>query len=365
MKTFITPVAALAVALALAACASDDPDAAAPDETDGSTADGVDDPDPDEADDADEADQADQATEPDEVVSLEVAVLEAPSLTSFYAPIIDSQELDLAHGIDIEFVPKSTVALRTELANGAVDVSAGATVLTDVALLNQQGADTRYLFNVYDWWGTVATPTDSDIDEVTDLEGERVVGALSTTNYAMFKISAGLAGLDLDSLQENTAEPSGLIAAARSGRETAVQLWEPAHSVLTHGNDDFRALDLVGPLQDATGIERIPYVGVAAQQAWLEDNAELVRPLYDIFVDAAQFVADQPEQAAALISEATEIDEDAVADLLASPDRLALDVYPTTESRDELDVLLDAAVDYGILDERPDLDDLLVDADLR
>ena len=290
---------------------------------------------------------------------LDVAVLEAPSLTSFYAPIIDGEELDKDNGLDLTFVPKSTTALRTEVANGSANVSAGASVLTDVALLNQQGAETEYLFNVFDWWGTVVTPTDSDIESLGDLEDQTIVGALSTTNYAMFKITAGLSGVDPTSFKETSAEPSGLVAAAKSGREQAVQLWEPAHTVLTNGNDDFRDLDLVGELKSAMGIERIPYVGVAVQRDWLEANEELVEPLYQTFADAAAFVQENPDRAAELISEATEIDVEALKELLASTDRLALDVYPASEASEELDALLDAAVEYGVLTKKPEVDDLV------
>ena len=299
-----------------------------------------------------------------DVAVVDVAVLEAPSLTSFYAPVIDGKKLDIANGVDIKFVPKSTVALRTEVANGSADVTAGATVLTDVALLNQQGADTRFLFNVYDWWGTVVTPTGSDIQDVTDLEGGKIVGALSTTNYAMFKITAGLAGVDLKSFEERSAEPSGLVAAAKSGREEAVQLWEPAHSVLTTGNDEFRSLDLVGSLREATGLKRIPYVGMAAQRSWLEKNSDLVDPLYKTFSDAATFISENQDEAAKLIADGTGLDEAMLKGLLASSDRLALDVYPASEESAALEVLLKAANEFGILKSVPDVKDLLFDGEI-
>ncbi|MCR1786087.1 ABC transporter substrate-binding protein [Nocardioides carbamazepini] len=295
---------------------------------------------------------------------VDIAVLEAPSLTSFYAPIIDGLELDRANGLDITFVPKSTVALRTEVANGSAQVTAGASVLTDVALLNQQGADTEYLFNVFDWWGTVVTPSDSAVDSVSGLAGKTVVGALSTTNYAMFKITAGLDGVELSSLKENTAEPSGLVAAAKSGRQGAVQLWEPAHTVLTAGNDDFRSLDLVGGLKKALGIERIPYVGMAVQRAWLAENEDLVQPMYATFADAVDFIRDNPDEAAELIAEATGVDGDALRQLIGAPDRLALDVYPAKDAAAELEALLEAAVEYGVLTEKPEVGDLVYDGEL-
>ena len=299
------------------------------------------------------------------VAHVDVAVLEAPSLTSFYAPIIDGKKLDIANGIDINFVPSSTVALRTEIASGATKVTAGASVLTDAALLNQRGADVVFLFNVFDWWGTVVTPVDTDIHEVADLEGKKVVGALSTTNYAMFKMTAGLNGVDLASLKETSAEPSGLVASAKSGREEAVELWEPAHSVLTLGNEDFRSLDLIGEFRKATGLERVPYVGVAVQRAWLNENESLVNPLYRTFADAVDFIKENPDEAADLIAAGTKIDVEVLRSLLSAPDRLALDVYPAKDAASELDTLLDIATKYGVLDTKPELESLVYMGDMK
>lgn len=298
-----------------------------------------------------------------DVALVDIAVLEAPSLTSFYAPIIDGKKLDIENGLDITFTPKSTVGLRTEVASGAAKVTAGATVLTDVALLNQEGADTRFLFNVYNFWGTVATPADSDLRNLPDLDGQKIVGALSTTNYAMFKIAAGLAGVDASSFKENSAEPSGLVAAAKSGRENAVQLWEPAHSILTTGNDDFRSIDLVDTLHNELAVSRVPYVGMAAQRDWLENNRDLIDPMYKTFQAAAKFIAENPAEAATLIAKATELPEPAIAALLEAPERLALDVYPAAEASAELDKLLDAAVKFGVLKTKPALEDLIFDAE--
>ena len=291
----------------------------------------------------------------DEIVLLDVAVLEAPSLTSFYAPIIDGLGLDLENGIDINFVPKSAIVLRTEMANGSAQLSAGATVLTDAALLNEKGADVRYLFNTYDWWGTVLTPSSSDIQSIKDLEGQKIVGALATTNYAMFKITAGLSGVDLNSLQETNTSPAGLVATAKSGREQAVQVWEPAHTAATQGNDEFRSLDLVGALREATGLDVIPYVGIAAQNSWIESNEALINPLYATFKAAATYIAENPDDAAQLIAEATGVNVEAMSALLSSPDRFGMNVYPAKDASSELEILLQLATDSGILTEMPEL----------
>jgi NitT/TauT family transport system substrate-binding protein len=289
---------------------------------------------------------------------LTIAVLAAPSLTSFYAPLNDANDFDGKHGLEITFAPKSPQGLRTEFASGATQLSAGASVLTDVALLNQQGAENVYLFNTFDWWGTVVTPASSGIRTIRDLGGQKVLGALSTTNYAMFKMTAGVSGVDPGSLQEQNADTAGLVAAARSGREQAVQMWEPAHSTLTAGNSDWRSLDLVGAWKQETGTEQVPYIGVAVSKEWAEQNPTLIQPLYETFADMAKYVQDDPAAAAKQISAAVKIDEQVLTDLLGS-DRLAFTVYPATQARESLQVILDKATQFGVLKSTPDLSTLL------
>lgn len=310
------------------------------------------------ADAADDGDTSSEATA-EESVPVTLFVLNSPSLTSFYQPIVEANGLDETHGLDVTFESKSPQALRTDFAARETAISAGATFLTDVALLNEQGTDTVFLFNIFDWWGTIVTPSQSGIESLEDLPGSSLIGALSTTNYAMFQMTAARAGVDVDSLVAQNAEPSGLIAATRADAADAVQLWEPAHSVLMAGDGDFQALDLVGTWQEETGQEQIPYVGVAAHRSWYEANRNTANRLYAMFQDVASFIQDNPDEAASLISDHTEIDVAVLQDLFGSP-RLGFSVYPAADGSEALQPVIDSAMEIGLINEAPDLDAVLM-----
>src|SRR5690606_594781 len=119
------------------------------------------------------------------------------------------------------------------------------TLLADVALLKEKGVDAVYLFNVFDFWATVVVPKDSPVTAIGDLKGTTLAASLPTTNYAMFRYLAKLGGLDIATVQLRNSDSSGLIPIAKSGRADAVQLWEPAYSILTHANSDFRNIDVM------------------------------------------------------------------------------------------------------------------------
>jgi len=281
-------------------------------------------------------------------VELTMIVLEAPSLTSFLGPIIDSQGFDADHGLDLTFVAKPPPAARADFAADPTLLSGTATYLNDVLLVNERGVDVVMLFNTFEFWGTVVVEADSDIRTLADLEGRDLVGSLATANFAMFQMLADRSGVDLDALTAQNADTPGLLAAAQSGNFDAVQLWEPAHSVLMASDAErFRALDVVGPWREATGLDRIPYIGVAAHREWYDQNPELATALYLTFRDAAEFVRTQPSEAARIISAATTIDVAVLEDLLAS-DRFGFEVYPATDNIEAFEPLSEAAFRIGL-----------------
>ena len=81
----------------------------------------------------------------------------------------------------------------------------------------------------------------------------------------------------------NTATP-GLVGYALADRADAVQLWEPAYTVLQGRETQTSArIDLnIAPSWRgfAGGTDSIPYLGVAAQQEWIDKHPELIAPLY-------------------------------------------------------------------------------------
>ena len=53
----------------------------------------------------------------------------------------------------------------------------------------------KYLFNLFDYWGTVVTSRDT-VKTLKDLEGKELAGARSTTNYQMYEFFAKRQGVE-------------------------------------------------------------------------------------------------------------------------------------------------------------------------
>ncbi len=258
-----------------------------------------------------------------------IVVFGFPSLGAFMPPVIKAQHLDTAHGLDIEFVERPPDAYTTQFNSGEFKVGGSAALLT-VGLAEARGVKVKYLFNLFDFWGTVVTSR-ADVKSVKDLEGKQLAAASSTTNFVMFEFFAKKLGMDASKVQVVNTAPPGLVGYALADRADAIQLWEPAYTLLKAKKPDIRALDtgMNATWKSFAGGERIPYLGVAAHDDWIAQNQALIPKLYATYKDAAAFITAHPEEAALLIApKSAPPDRAALVSLIKSNDRLGMNVVP-------------------------------------
>src|ERR1043165_9386296 len=124
-----------------------------------------------------------------------IVIFGFPSLGAFMPPVIKAQKLDAKHGLDIEFVERPPDAYTTQFNSGEFKVGGSAAVLT-VGLADARGVKVKYLFNLFDFWGTVVTSR-PEIKSVKDLEGKQLAAASSTTNFVMSEFFAKRQGIDV------------------------------------------------------------------------------------------------------------------------------------------------------------------------
>ena len=283
-----------------------------------------------------------------------IVVFGAPSLGALLQPVIKRLKFDAAHDLDIDFVERTPDAYATEFNSGEFQVGGSAAVLT-VGLADKRGVKVAYLFNLFDFWGAVATSR-PDVKTLKDLEGKDLAAARGTTNYIMFDWLARQQGVDLSKVSViNTATP-GLIGYALADRAAAVQLWEPAYTTLKSKKPDIRTLDLQikERWQAFAGSPTIPYLGVAAHIDWIEKNRPLIPRLYAAYKDAADYIIANPDKAADLISPTgTSDDRKAISDLIKANDRLGVDVRWASEQRREINSVYAAGQSTGFLPGAP------------
>ena len=286
-----------------------------------------------------------------------IVVFGFPSLGAFMPPVIKAQKLDAKHGLDIEFVERPPDAYTTQFNSGEFKVGGSAAVLT-VGLADARGVKVKYLFNLFDYWGTVVTSR-PEIKTVKDLEGKQLAAAGSTTNFVMFEFFAKKLGVDKSKIQVVNTAPPGLVGYALADRADAIQLWEPAYTLLKAKKPDIRALDtgVTKTWASFAGGERIPYLGVAAHSDWIEQNQALIPKLYATYKEAGEFIAKNPEQAAAVIApKSTPADRAALVSLIKANDRLGMSVVPAGEVGKQIEAVYKAGVDVGYLKAMPSND---------
>ena len=285
---------------------------------------------------------------------LSIVVFSQPSLGAFLPPIIKAHKLDEKNGLSISFEERTPDAYSTQFNSGEFQLGGSAALLT-VGLADMRGVKVTYLFNLFDFWGTVVTSRD-EIKSLKDLEGKDMAAAKGTTNYVMFDWFARQLGVETGKISVvNTATP-GLVGYAMADRAAAVQLWEPAYTTLLAKKPGVRTLDLrIGEnWEKFAGSRNIPYLGVAAHLPWVEKNAHLVPKLFAAYKEAASWIVANPDAASKLISpKATADDQKAIADLIRTNDRLGLNVRWASEVRKEINAVYAAGRQINFLTADP------------
>ena len=286
-----------------------------------------------------------------------IVVFGFPSLGAFMPPVIKAKKMDAANGLDIDFVERTPDAYATQFNSGEFKVGGSAAVLT-VGLADARGVKVKYLFNLFDFWGAVVTSRDA-MKSLKDLEGKQLAAARSTTNYVMSEFFAKQQGVDVAKIEVvNTATP-GLVGYAIADRADAIQLWEPAYTLLKSKKPGVRMLDykMAETWKKFAGGERIPYLGVAAHSDWIDANPTVVQKLYTTYKAAGEFIAKNPEEAAALIApKSTPEDRAALVELIKANDRLGMAVVGAKEVGKQIEAVYKAGIDVGFLKVQPSND---------
>ena len=285
---------------------------------------------------------------------LSIVVFGAPSLGAFLPPVIKAQKLDEKNGLSITFEERTPDAYTAQFNSGEFQLGGSAALLT-VGLADVRGVKVTYLFNLFDFWGTVVTSR-PEVTSIKDIEGKDLAAAKGTTNYVMFDWFARQLGADTAKFSViNTATP-GLVGYALADRASAIQLWEPAYTTLRAKKPGIKMLDLKieESWQKATGSRNIPYLGVAAHIDWAEKNKDLIPKLYAAYKEAGEWTAAHPDEAAKLImTKGNDEDRKAVAELIRANDRLGMNIRSAAEISKEIKSVYDAGKSIAFLPSLP------------
>jgi NitT/TauT family transport system substrate-binding protein len=289
-----------------------------------------------------------------EPVPLTIVIFTAPSLGAFLPAIITKKSLDAANGLAIKFEARPPDAYTAQFNSGEFEIGGSAAVLT-IGLADTRGVKVSYLFNLFDYWGAVVTQRPG-IKTLADLKDKELAAAKGTTNYSMFEWFARRKGLDTAALKVVNTATAGLVGYALADRADAVQLWEPAYSLLVAKRPEIHTIDLdiASQWRAAGGGAHIPYLGVAAHQDWVAKHGDLVEKLYRTYADAADFVTHNPAAAAAIIAGSGDAgDRAALQKLIEDNQRLGMSLASAGALTDDIKLVYRAGMSLGLLNAMP------------
>jgi NitT/TauT family transport system substrate-binding protein len=287
-------------------------------------------------------------------VPVTIVVFTPPSLGAIFPAVIKQQKFDIANGVDITFVERTPDAYAAQFNSGEFKVGGSASVLI-LGLGTTRGVKTKYLFNIFDFWGTVVTHR-PDIKSLADLKGKTLAGAKGTTNFNMFDFFAQRQGVDTKSLEVVNTATAGLVGYALAERADAVQLWEPAYSLVVAKKPNIHTLDLniAKVWRDFAGGSQIPNLGVGAHEDWIAQHPDVPPKLYRAYKQAAAWVVANPAAAAPLVAPVRDdADRKAMELMIRDNSRLAMNLVPAGKIKGEIQAAYRAGMAVGLLRTMP------------
>ncbi len=210
--------------------------------------------------------------------------------------------------------------------------------LTVAAKLYNKGMDIR-LTNVNTWGVTYFMTSDPEFKTWEDLKGKTVYVPLQSsppdalTQY--FINEAGLeVGSDVSIIYASTSEVASMLI---SGEAEYATLIEPQVTKVMKSNENVRtALSFEKEWKRVTGTDtKIPNAGFGTKQSFIDQYPELVKEFEAAYLEAAQWVNDNPEEAGILAEKYLGINAGLITKAIPN---MGLEYVTAIDSREELDM---------------------------
>ncbi len=284
--------------------------------------------------------------------TVSIGSFDKPSFGHTTASLIEANEFDKKHGIDIQWAFKKPRAANTDFATGRDRITIASALLSE-ANRRLKGVKSVYLFNVLNGHGALLT-MDPAINSIADLEGKSLGAVTVTTNYAMFRYFAHKAGVDLDKVAIQSTNTAGLASLLMAKRADAVHIWEPNYSKMLVSNPGkLKMIEYFHQWQAIHGVPQRGFLGISAHEDWIASHKELIPKIYAAFEELARWLPTHHEEAATIIENAAGVPKHAFLMALATA-RYPLDVVPAAEIENNIKALFQAGIESGYMKKLPD-----------
>ncbi|MDI3330225.1 MAG: ABC transporter substrate-binding protein [Micrococcus sp.] len=195
----------------------------------------------------------------------------------------------------------------------------------------------------------IMVPGDSGIQDLTDLEGKRVaVNTLNNINHATTYEGIKQAGGDVDSVEFVEVGFPDMVAQLEAGNVDAITAVEPFVTMAEQGD----ARNIYGffaePVQD------LSVAGYFTTDQMIEQEPELVEAFTAAMKESQQYATDHPEDAKAILSTYTSIDEQTASEL-------TMPRFPQLHDNASLERMAEILAEMELIQDVPATEDLIVE----
>lgn len=289
------------------------------------------------------------------------APAEAVDLTVGVIPILDVAPIYL--GVQEGFFEEEGINLTLELAQGGAAIIPGVvsgqfqfgfsnTISLLLAQDNNLGLKAiangaQSTDDVMEDFGAVVVPGDSDVQDLTGLEGKRIgVNTLNNIQTTTINQIVRDAGGDPSSITYVELPFPEIVQAVANGDVDAGQLVEPFRTMSLNAGDRNLGSNLAGVTDN---LEVAMYF---TSQAYADENPDIVERFTNALNKSLAFADDNPDMAREVLGTYTNIDP-AVAEAAVLPR------WPGEINRESVQLLAELAEGDGLISAVPDLDALL------
>jgi len=250
-----------------------------------------------------------EAPKPPTPIKLRMSSLAFPSYMLILQKIIEDKRYDLQNGLDIEWVPQTTIAgFYSTILTGEADAIPGGGPLTFQKMRVEQGAPIKVV-------NTLATMTlsvvaaDPKIKTFEDLKGKKLAVDVGATDFLILKAYAKTVGIDIE--KDVTLVPATYPIARGhllAGEADAAVLVEPHISLAKSENPDVHVVLVFDDAWKAvTGQPFGIYLVTAIREDYLNQKPEVVERLIKTFQQVEDFLRRNPDEADAILSKGMKI----------------------------------------------------------
>jgi len=291
--------------------------------------------------------------EDDELTPISVGVL----------PIVDNAAIYL--GDQEGFFEDAGLDLTLEQAQGGAallpavmsdEMDFGFSNVTSLLIAESQGLDVEILAGGSATTGdpdedfaAVVVPEDSEIEDITDLEGAEIaVNTLSNISDSTISSAVEAEGGDPSSIDYVEMPFPDMPGALSNGTVDAAAAVEPYQTIIL--NDGSRDIfsNYAYPVEDLT---------VAAwfsSSDYVEQNPEVVDAFTEAMAESQRYADENPDAVREILPTYTDLEEDVI-------EQLTLSHYPAAVNMDSLEQINQISADTGVITEEVDLDELFSD----